>query len=113
MLCALQVEGGLARPDHWRFCSARCFKLSVLGAFLGFNIGLAVLLTALDEVELPGSTMTIFDAAEIAGYAFQTTRLFMLVITLLTAHQRRDWKVMSPADQSAAGVAMHQHHVVA
>lgn len=31
MLCALQVEGGLARPDHWRFCSARCFKLSAGG----------------------------------------------------------------------------------
>ncbi|CAL8465635.1 g5171 [Coccomyxa elongata] len=74
---------------------------------------IAVLLTALDEVELPGSRMTVYNAAAIAGYAFQTMHLFILVITLLTAHQRRDWKVMSPADQSAAGLAVHQHHVVA
>lgn len=107
------MEEGLSRPDHRRLCSARTYKISALGTFLSFNIGLAALLTILDEVELPGSRMTVFDAAEIAGYAFQTTRLFLLVITLVTAHQWRDWKSISSADDSAVAAAVQNHHLVA
>ena len=57
--------------------------------------------------------MTVFDVAEMAGYAFQTTRLFMLAVTLVAAHQRRDWKVLSPVDDMAAGVPVQHHHIIA
>ncbi|BDA48935.1 probable chitin synthase 4 at N-terminal half [Coccomyxa sp. Obi] len=111
------VEGGLPRPDHRRLCSARTYKLTALGAFLSFNIGLAALLTTLDQIKLPGSRMTVFDIAEIAGYAFQTTRLFMMVVTLVTAHQQHDQKGASSADDSAddssVGAAVRHHYVLA
>ena len=108
-----QVKGGLPRPDHRRLCSARLYKLSALVTFLGFTFGLAALLTILDEIELPGSRMTVFDIAEMAGYAFQTTRLFMLAVTLVAAHQRRDWKVFSPVDGVAVGIPVQHHYVIA
>ncbi|CAL8465629.1 g5165 [Coccomyxa elongata] len=107
------VEGGLPRPDHQMLCRARTYKLIALGAFLSFTVGLAALLTILDEVELPGSRTTVFDVAEIAGYALQTTRVFMLVITLVAAHQRRDWKVLSPAYDFAVGTPVQHNHVIA
>ena len=81
--------------------------------FLSFTFGLAALLTILDEVQLPGSRMTLFDVAEVAGYAIQTARICMLVITLVMAHHRRDWKVLSPIDDLAAGVPVQHHHVIA
>lgn len=44
------------------------------------------MLTVLDEVELQGSRATLFDVAEVAGYALQSVRLAALAVALAAAH---------------------------
>lgn len=68
------------------------YKLMGLSLHLGSNIALAAVLTLIDDVDLPGWRMTLFDAAEIAGYIYQGIRLFALGVCVASVHRSHTWR---------------------
>ncbi|KAK9918910.1 hypothetical protein WJX75_008007 [Coccomyxa subellipsoidea] len=86
------VDGGRQRPGYMPRRSAHRYKVMGLSLHLGSNIALAAVLTLMDDVDLPGWRMTLFDAVEIAGYIYQGIRLFALGMCVASVHRSHTWR---------------------